>query len=123
MSSDEPDVVHFVCYGNSAGYRPDLPGDREQETEWLEDFLTVAPGLRGRVLGTHVQTWEHCFALLSPERAAAVEDLRRPVGGVHFAGDWTSPTAGTHGALDEAKRVADAVLTGAGIPPRARETC
>ncbi|WP_397544947.1 FAD-dependent oxidoreductase [Saccharopolyspora pogona] len=30
---------------------------------------------------------------------------------MHFAGDWTSPTAGTHGALGAAKRVADAVLT------------
>jgi hypothetical protein len=61
-----------------------------------------------------VQTWEHCFALLRPERAAAVEDLQRPVGAMHFAGDWTSPSAGTHGALGEAGRVADAVLTVAG---------
>jgi hypothetical protein len=40
-----------------------------------------------------------------------VEELRRPVAGLHFAGDWSSPTAGTHGALAEARRVADAVLT------------
>lgn len=110
-SSDEPHVVHFVCFGNSAGYRPDLPGDSAQEERWLADFLAVAPDLRGRVLGTHVQTWQHCFALLSPDRAAAVEQLRRPVGALQFAGDWTSPSAGTHGALGEAARVADAVRT------------
>ncbi|WP_223840306.1 integrase core domain-containing protein [Saccharopolyspora pogona] len=34
---------------------------------------------------------------------------------MHFAGDWTSPFAGTHGALGEAERVADAVLTNAGM--------
>lgn len=117
-SSDEPNIVHFVCYGNSAGYRPDLPDDEEQQAEWLADFLTVAPGLRGRVLATHVQTWEHCFALLSPARAAVVDDLRRSVGAMHFAGDWTSPSAGTHGALGEAERVAVAVLATAGITAR-----
>ncbi|GAB2738641.1 hypothetical protein GCM10027174_09880 [Salinifilum aidingensis] len=109
-SAEEPEIAHFVCLGNSAGYRPELPGDPEQEAAWLEDFLTVAPDLRGRVRGTHVQTWEHCFALLSPERASAIDDLQRPVGAMHFAGDWTSPSAGTHGALAEAERVARAVL-------------
>lgn len=109
-TADDPDVAHFMCFGNSGGHQPDLPGDPAREAEWLADFLAVAPGLRGRVLGTHVQTWEHCFALLSPERASVIDDLQRPVGTMHFAGDWTSPSAGTHGALGEAKRVADSVL-------------
>ncbi len=108
------EIVHYVCYGNSAGYRPDLATDLAEHSSardaWIEDFLTVAPRLRGRIRGVHVQTWEHCFAVLSPERAKAVEELRRAVGGVHFAGDWTSETAGTHGALTEAHRVVEAVL-------------
>jgi phytoene dehydrogenase-like protein len=108
-SESEPGVVHYVCYGNSAGYQPHVSGSPEAQAEWLEDFLTVAPGLRDRVLGVHVQTWEHCFALLSPRRAAVIEELQRPVGRLHFAGDWTSTSAGTHGALGEARRVADAV--------------
>jgi phytoene dehydrogenase-like protein len=113
---DGAEIVHFVCYGNSAGYRPDLATDLAPESAerdaWVEDFLTVAPALHGRIRAVHVQTWEHCFAVLSPARAAAVGELRRPVDGLHFAGDWSSPTAGTHGALAEARRVADAVLTG-----------
>jgi len=108
------EVVHFVCYGNSAGYRPDLASDLSPDTparqDWVEDFLAVAPALRGRIRAVHFQAWEHCFAVLSPVRATVLEELRRPVDGLHFAGDWTSTTAGTHGALAEAQRVADAVL-------------
>lgn len=113
-SPQEPGIAHFVCYGNDPGYQPDLPGNPEAEATWIEDFLTVAPALRGRIRGYHVQTWEHCFALLSPARAAVVERLRAPVGRLHFAGDWTSPSAGTHGALGEASRVAGAVLAARG---------
>lgn len=109
-SDDAPGIVHFVCYGNDPGYQPDLPGDPAREQEWLEAFLAVAPELRGRIRAHHVQTWEHCFAVLSPGRAAVVPQLQDPLGGLHFAGDWTSPTAGTHGALGEARRVAAAVV-------------
>ena len=113
---DGEEIAHFVCYGNAAGYRPDLatdtaPGSTGRDA-WVEDFLTVAPALRGRIRGVHVQTWEHCFAVLSPGRAAVLEELQRPVDGLHFAGDWSSSTAGCHGALSEARRVADAVLAG-----------
>lgn len=109
-SEREPGIVHLTCYGNSAGYRPDLPGDAAAEEEWLEDLYAVEPELRGRVLAHHLRTWEHCFAALSLERAAVLEQLQAQVGGIHFAGDWTSKTAGTHGALGEAARVAEAVL-------------
>jgi hypothetical protein len=72
----------------------------------MEDVYTVAPQLRGRVLGIHAQTWQHCFALLSPERAEALPELQHSIGSLHFAGDYTSETAGTHGAYTEAERVA-----------------
>jgi hypothetical protein len=72
----------------------------------VEDVYTVAPQIRGRVLGVHAQTWQHCFALLSPERAEAVLELQRSIGSLHFVGDYTSETAGTHGAYTEAERVA-----------------
>lgn len=107
--NDAPPTAQFVCYGNTAGYRPDLVEDPAGTAAWVEDFLAVAPELRGRVLGAHLATWEHCFAILTPERARAVPDLRRPVGRLHFAGDHTSGSAGTHGAYGEARRVADAL--------------
>ncbi|MCP1415538.1 FAD-dependent oxidoreductase [Paenarthrobacter sp. A20] len=109
-SSESPGIVHYMCYANQSGYQPDLPGNAAAELEWLEDFLAVAPALRGRIKGYHIQTWEHCFALLGLGRAEALDDIRRPVSGLHFAGDWSSTTAGSHGAFVEADRVAEDVI-------------
>jgi monoamine oxidase len=104
-----PTTAQFVCYGNSAGYRPDLAANPAATRAWVEEFLAVAPELRGRVLGAHLQTWQHCFAILTPERARAVPHLQQSVGRLHFAGDHTSASAGTHGAYSEARRVADLI--------------
>jgi protoporphyrinogen oxidase len=103
--SPDPDVMQFVCYGNEAGYLPGAEDDPEQVAAWLEDFLRVAPELRGRVLGVHLKTWEHCFSILTPSRAAALDELQQRVGNLHFVGDYSSATAGTHGAYAEALRV------------------
>jgi hypothetical protein len=103
--SPDPDVMHFVCYGNEAGYLPGLEDDPDEAAAWVEDFLRVAPELRGRVLDTHLQTWEHCFSILTPARAAALGELQQSVGNLHFIGDYSSATAGTHGAYAEALRV------------------
>lgn len=102
-------LVQMVCYGNSAGYLPGFATDPRLRETWLEEFLLVAPQLRGRVLGAHLQSWPHCFSLLTPTRAEALDALRSPVGTMHFAGDYTSDTAGTHGAYAEAARVAAAL--------------
>ncbi|MFV0434880.1 MAG: flavin monoamine oxidase family protein [Leucobacter sp.] len=109
-AGEQPDTVQFVCFGNSAGYRPDLMNDETAAKAWVSDFLRVAPELEGRVLGAHLQTWEHCFALLTPERAHALETLQQSVGSLHFAGDYTSATAGTHGAYGEGRRAAECAL-------------
>lgn len=103
-------ILQLTCYGNSSGYLPGFSGDDERVAKWMEDVYTVAPQLRGRVLAVHAQTWEHCFALLSPERAAALPELQRPINSLHFAGDYTSETAGTHGAYSEGERVASMIL-------------
>jgi hypothetical protein len=108
-------IVRFTCYGNSAGYMPGIENDDQLVQEWIEDFLEVAPQLRGRIVGAAAATWEHCFSVLSPKRNEALPDLQRSVGNIHFAGDYTSETAGSHGAYQEARRVAEALrpsLTG-----------
>ncbi|MFC9335721.1 flavin monoamine oxidase family protein [Arthrobacter sp. NPDC057009] len=102
-------ILQLTCYGNSSGYLPGFADDEGRLAQWMEDVYTVAPQLRGRVLGVHAQTWQHCFALLSPERAAALPELQRSIGSLHFAGDYTSETAGTHGAYTEAERVASLI--------------
>jgi hypothetical protein len=105
-------VAQFVCYGNSSGYVPaaNVSGSGALE-EWVEEFLAVAPGLRGRILGAQIRSWEHCFSLLTPARHLALAQLQRSVGGtMHFAGDYSSATAGTHGAYAEADRVAGTII-------------
>lgn len=104
--SEPHTTVQFVCYGTSAGYSPDLVADPAGVGAWTEEFLAVFPDLRGRIRGAHLATWEHCFAKLTPERAQALPQLQESIGRLHFAGDHTSATAGTHGAYTEARRVA-----------------
>lgn len=106
-------TAQFVCYGNSAGYIEEANDHSSGVLEqWIEDFLTVAPQLRGHILGAEIQSWEHCFSLLTPTRAAALPALQAPVNNtLHFAGDYSSETAGTHGAYTEAKRVSRAILS------------
>jgi protoporphyrinogen oxidase len=101
--------VQFTCYGNSAGFQPGFAEDEDRVAGWVESFLEVAPQLRGRILGVHARTWQHCFALLGPDRTANLADLQASVGSLHFAGDYTSETAGTHGAYTEAERVASLI--------------
>lgn len=74
--------------------------------EWLEDFYRFLPDARGRVTGTHLKRWDAAFAYPRFDRASYLPDVRKPVGTMHFAGDYTSDTAGSHGALAEADRVA-----------------
>ncbi|WP_427132225.1 flavin monoamine oxidase family protein [Pseudarthrobacter sp. S9] len=102
----EDGVVRFTCYGNSAGFIPGFEDDEQLIESWIDDFLEVAPSLRGRIVGAAAATWEHCFSVLSPLRNDALPDLQRSVGNLHFAGDYTSETAGTHGAYNEAYRAA-----------------
>ncbi|MFJ4026803.1 flavin monoamine oxidase family protein [Paenarthrobacter sp. NPDC089989] len=105
-------TAQFVCYGNTAGYIKEAnnPSSGVLE-EWLEEFLAVAPQLRGHIVGAEIQSWEHCFSLLTPTRAAALPALQAPIADtLHFAGDYSSETAGTHGAYAEAQRVSQHIL-------------
>lgn len=80
-------IIRVTCYGNSAGYLPGIEGDDARIQHWIDDFLDVAPALSGRIVGSTVATWEHCFAVLSPKRNVALPQLQRSVGNLHFAGD------------------------------------
>lgn len=84
-------------------------GDEEITREWLDDLEYVFPGSRRAVVGSHVQRWEHCFAMPRWDRHIYLPDAQRPAGGVFFAGDYASASAGTHGCIDSAGRVAGEV--------------
>lgn len=109
-------IVRFTCYGNSAGFLPGIENDEARINEWVEEFLEVAPELRGRIAGAVAATWEHCFSVLSPKRNDALPELRRSIGNLHFAGDYTSETAGSHGAYEEGHRVAQLLRAELSVP-------
>jgi protoporphyrinogen oxidase len=104
--------AQFVCYGNTAGYIKEANDPASGVLEqWIEEFLAVAPQLRGSILGASIQSWQHCFSLLTPARHAALPLLQAPIANtLHFAGDYSSETAGTHGAYAEARRVSQDIL-------------
>jgi predicted NAD/FAD-dependent oxidoreductase len=109
--------VQFVCYGNSGGYIKEANDPASGVLEqWIEEFLAVAPELRGCIVGAGIQSWQHCFSLLTPARHAALPQLQAPIDGtLHFAGDYSSETAGTHGAYSEARRVSQEILNAVSI--------
>jgi protoporphyrinogen oxidase len=107
---DRTQHTYFTC-NLSADAAAAEPGDDEAMTqEWLEDFLRVVPAARDRVLGTLLTRWRHCFAYVRADRSEVLSDVRSQVAGVHFAGDYTSETAGSHGAFVEGARTAREVL-------------
>lgn len=55
--------------------------DPAEQRAWVEDFLKVAPALPGPYVDVHVQTWEHCFALLSPNVAGPAPSFAVGSGG------------------------------------------
>ncbi len=104
------DKTYFMLYRE----HDDLDAVRSYATEtfthqMLEDFYKVLPDARGRVLATHLTRWEACFAYPGKDRAAALPAVRAEVGSMHFVGDYTSASAGSHGAFTEADRVASAL--------------
>lgn len=104
-------VAQFACYGNVSRWVPRANDvDSGVLEAWVEEFLEVLPGLRGHVLGADIRSWEHCFSLLTPEREAHLKEIQRSVDStLHFAGDYSSESAGTHGAYGEAARVAQEI--------------
>jgi protoporphyrinogen oxidase len=91
-------------------YRHRLPPNARVEADaWLEDLFRIIPDARGRVMDTVLTRWDHCFAYPAADRTDLLGALQAPVGNLHFAGDYTSATAGTHGALSEGRRVAQAL--------------
>lgn len=112
--------TYFTCY-LSADAAAAAPGDDAATTRaWLEDFFKVVPGARTRVLGTLLTRWPRCFSYPRADRSEIVPGVRAQVDGLHFAGDYASSTAGTHGAFAEGDRVAAEVLHAAerrGVAP------
>lgn len=101
------DKTYFMLYREHDPVETVRSYDAETFTNaMLEDFYKVLPNARGRVLATHLQRWEACFAYPGKDRGDALPGVRADVGSMSFVGDYTSPSAGSHGTFEEADRVA-----------------
>lgn len=98
--------TYLNCYLSGDAEVAAASDDEALTSGWLAHFDRVFPGARERVLGTRVTRWPRCFSYPSPRRESVLPAVRAQVGGVHFAGDYASSTAGSHGALVESARVA-----------------
>ena len=96
----------MMCYLSSDDEAARDTDEDATVKRWLEDFYAVLPDARGRVLGTQLTRWPYCFSHVAPDREEVLGDVRRSIDGVHFAGDYSSSTAGSHGAIAEGFRVA-----------------
>ncbi len=76
---------------------------------WIDGLDAVFPGAKDAVLGWSVARWPAGFAIAKSDRRAVLPDAIRAVEGIHFAGDWASESAGTHGSIESGCRAADEV--------------
>jgi len=106
----ERDRSYFNCYLSADTDVANAGDDAALAAEWLDAFYVVVPSARGRVLDTLVTRWQRCFAFPAPGREELSRAVQQPLDGVHFAGDYSSFTAGSHGALAEGRRVAGDIL-------------
>ena len=95
----------MMCYVSSDDAAARDTDDDATVKRWLEDFYAVLPDARGRVLGTKLTRWPYCFSHVAPDRDEVRGDVRRSIDGVQFAGDYSSSTARSHGAIAEGFRV------------------
>ena len=86
--------------------------DEKVTRAWLNDLERIFPGIGARVAGTELTRWPHCFAMPRPDREERLPRAEEPVDGLHFAGDYASSTAGTHGVIASAERAAAEILAG-----------
>ncbi|MDQ0674728.1 hypothetical protein QFZ36_002289 [Pseudarthrobacter siccitolerans] len=93
------DIVQLTCYGNCSGYFPGFADDDQQVAQWMEDLYTVAPQLRGRVPSMYTpKPGSTASPYSAPSGQKPLPQLQRSIRSLHFAGYYTSETAGTHGA-------------------------
>ena len=90
--------------------------DDEITAEWLDSLYRIFPDARANVAGTYLQKWPECFAYIRADREEPLELVQCPVDGMHFAGDYASASAGSHGAFGTGERVAAEIHAAVGAP-------
>jgi protoporphyrinogen oxidase len=99
----------LTLYSYEVGNSKVEAGDVDDDTlidAWLSGLFDVFPEARGRVVATHLTRREFCFPICLPDRGEFTSTAEASIDGVHFAGDYTSMSSGTHGAILSGERAA-----------------
>lgn len=108
----EPSTIHLYSMREDADAAVNRDDDEVLAEEWLEDLYRLYPAARGRVLGHRFVKWKYSWPYIRAFEPERLEALQRPVGRMHFAGDWTTEEGATYGALASARRVAAEIRGG-----------
>ena len=93
-----------VYTGNAVAKDLMSRSDGEVSEILLDDLVDMVPGVRGKVVESDVAHWNHAIPLWKPGHTEIYPLLQKPVGRLHFCGDYTS--AGfTNGAVQSGDRV------------------
>ncbi len=109
----DPDTYHLAAWINGKGtHAIDKMTDNEIKDFTLKEMAKIRPASEGKLeyIGTH--SWGNykfskgAYAEFLPGQAAWFEDMIRPAGRLHFAGEHTAKASrGIEGAAESARRV------------------
>ena len=108
--ASERSTLHLYAFREKADAALNRDDDEVLVEEWLEDLYRVYPEARGRVIGQRIVKFKYSWPYIRAFEPDHLEALHRPVGTMHFAGDWTTEEGATYGALGSARRVAGEIL-------------
>jgi protoporphyrinogen oxidase len=83
-------VIHLLCFGEAAMPYLDRADDTQVADAFEADFVAVFPEASGRVRERLVRRWSEGVPMPRMGYEDHVEALLRPVGPVHFAGDYVA---------------------------------
>ena len=93
-----------VYTGNAVAKDLMSRSDGEVTEVLLDDLVEMVPAVRGKIVESDVAHWHHAIPLWKPGHTKIYPLLQKPVGRLHFCGDYTS--AGfTNGAVQSGDRV------------------
>lgn len=82
----------------------------EIDAEWRAQLEAIYPGIGSAIVDTQVAKWPSCFAVPRADRLDVLDEVTKPVDRIHFAGDYASESAGTHGSIASGSRVAAEIV-------------
>jgi oxygen-dependent protoporphyrinogen oxidase len=83
----QPSVIKLISTGTYAALLADRSDDFVVEA-FQKDFEDMFPEARGKVQAHSIKRWMHGVPLPTRGFEQHVAEMLRPVGNVHFAGDW-----------------------------------